>query len=339
MTQPRIVHLVDDTTAGGVMRVLDHILTAPAMAQTGLHSRVCVARGRVSLQRVHADVVVSHLAISWRALPMLVALRVRHPTTPIVHVEHSYTEGFVRANVANVRRFGVLLKTAYRLFNRVVAVSKAQGRWLVQSGAVRPSALKVIQSCVELSAFRALRPARPQVRVIGAIGRLDRQKGFDTLITAFRGITDACIELHIFGEGDEMDTLRNLAGNDPRIRFMGFSKDPVAAMAGVDAVAMPSVWEAYGLVAIETLAAGRALLVNNVDGLTDHVPHGARVVWDAQPTTWQKALGRLITRRRPAKIKTLSREAYEDAFAAQWRQMLDDVMREEFAHKPVPALA
>jgi len=228
MSLPRIVHLVDDTTAGGVMRVLDHILTTSEMAQTADHSLISIDRGRMSLGRIKADVIVSHLAVNWRAMPMLTLLRAQHPRTPLVHVEHSYTKAFVAANVTHKRRFATLLRMAYSLFNRVVAVSQAQGHWLVQSGAVRASALTVIPSCVDLSAFRAVGPAASPGRVIGAIGRLERQKGFDTLITAFRRTPRPDVYLHIYGEGCEGDNLRALAGNDPRIRFMGFSTDPVA---------------------------------------------------------------------------------------------------------------
>jgi len=326
MSLPRVVHLVDDVTAGGVMRVLDHILTAPEMAESARHSLLCIDRGRLSSGPVKADVIVSHLAVSWRAMPLLVALRARHPLTPLVHVEHSYTEAFVAANVARKRRFATLLRMAYRLFDRVVAVSRAQGRWLVRSGAVRAAALTVIPSCVDLSAFRALGPARSPVRVIGAIGRLDRQKGFDTLIAAFRRTTARDVHLHVYGEGAEFDTLRALAGNDARIRFVGFCPSPASAMAAVDVVAMPSNWEAYGLVAIETLAAGRLLLVNAVDGLLDHVPHGAQAVADTSVEAWREALENVMRRRTDASAAPSStHRTPEAAFSDNWRNMLSSL--------------
>jgi glycosyltransferase involved in cell wall biosynthesis len=320
MARLRVVHLVDDTTAGGVMRVLDHIMTAPGLSETLDHSLRCVDRSNAALGHINADIIVSHLAISWRLLPTLIALRARHPRTAIVHVEHSYTEGFVAANVTHTRRFATLLRLSYRIFNRVVAVSYAQGDWLVRSGAVRSPALHVIQSCVDLSAFRALPAVRSPVRVIGAIGRLDRQKGFDTLITAFHRTTRADLSLLIYGEGPEEAALRQLAAGDERIRFMGFAPDPVAAMATVDAVAMPSVWEAYGLVAIEALAARRALLVNPIDGLADHLAHGAHAVGDTTVAAWERAICDLGDGCiHSSQVRGDSTKTPEDIFAGKWQ--------------------
>ena len=324
MTRLRVLHLVDDTTAGGVIRVLDHILTAPALAEQADHSLRCVKRGSLLSARLDADVIVSHLAISWRALPMLVALRLMHPRTPLIHVEHSYTDHFTRHNVTRKGRFATLLRTAYALFNHVVAVSHAQGAWLVGTGAVKPAALSVIQSCVDLSAFRALAAPAGPVRVIGAIGRLDDQKGFDILVRAFRRTTNPDIALHIYGEGAQESSLRALAEDDPRIRFKGFAPDPVAAMAAVDAVAMPSRWEAYGLVAIEALAAQRPLLVNGIDGLTDHIPNGAREVAVQDLRSWQEALENLTDANAPTgRPNAATSELPEHIFEAAWIALLN----------------
>ena len=321
MTTLRVLHLVDDTTAGGVMRVLDHILTAPELSQGASHALRVVNPRALLLGRLEADVIVSHLAISWRLLPMLAGLRVMHPHTRLVHVEHSYTEAFVRANVTHQRRFATLLRLSYRLFDTVVAVSHAQGAWLTRSGAVRAGALRVIQSCVDLSGFRALPAAQGPVRVVGAIGRLDRQKGFDTLIQAFRATDRGDLALHIYGEGGEEARLRALAAGDARIRFMGFAPDPIAAMAAVDAVAMPSLWEAYGLVAIEALSAARPLLVNRVDGLSDHLAHGARPVAGRSVAAWRDAIIDLAEGRGGAS-QPPARAGFEPGFAAAWHDLL-----------------
>ena len=274
---PKVVHLIDDTTAGGVMRVLDHLTGSPELAKDADHQVQTVTRGRVSLQRIKADVIVSHLSISWRTLPALMALRTRHPFTKLIHVEHSYTSGFVQHNVSNKRRFFTLLRTGFRLFDNVVAVSKGQAKWLKAEGLVDTPELTVIPSYVDLTPFDALPSRTGPVKHFGAIGRLDRQKGFDVLISAFQRVEGEDLRLSIFGQGPEEANLRSLARNDQRIIFKGFAETPTAPYQSVDAVLMPSRWEAYGLVAIEALAARRALICNKIDGLQDHAEFGAQM--------------------------------------------------------------
>jgi D-inositol-3-phosphate glycosyltransferase len=324
MTRLRVVHLVDDTTAGGVMRVLDHITTSVNMARIARHSVRVMDRRSLAVGRIDADVIVSHLSISWRGLPMLLSLRAANARASLVHVEHSYTEAFVAHNVSRRGRFATLLRTSYALFDRVVAVSHAQGRWLSSRGYVHPDALVVIQSCADMAAFRNIDRPKGPVRVIGAIGRLDRQKGFDTLIAAFRNCAEQNIALHIYGKGCEEAELMRLAYGDPRIRFMGFAGNPVAAMSEVDAVVMPSRWEAYGLVAIEALSAGRTLLVSAVDGLIDHEPLGAHVVHASSVRSWSNAIDKLVSGDLPPARPNqgLENDTLEARFEHMWQKLL-----------------
>lgn len=320
MTFIRVAHLVDDTTAGGVMRVVDHMMTAPRLTRLAQHRLLQVDRNQLSAGHVEADVIISHLAINWRIVPLLASLRALHPKARLIHIEHSYTESFTALNVEYKRRFGVLLKLSYAMFHAVVAVSAAQGKWLKDKGLVRPAALHIIPSCVDLSAFRELAPATGTVKTIGAVGRLEPQKGFDILIRAFRNISNPDLALYIYGQGAQEKFLRTLAAGDSRIHFKGFAADPVAAMSGLDAVMMPSRWEAYGLVAIETLAAGRRLLVNDVDGLKDHLFQGAQLVDGPIIKAWQTALEELVLA--PPQERAFGKAYnYEREFSDSWNKL------------------
>ncbi|MEM8729126.1 MAG: glycosyltransferase [Pseudomonadota bacterium] len=333
MSRKTIVHLVDDTTAGGIMRMLDYIRTDPAMADLGQHEVVSVKRGQFSAPAVSADVIVSHLSVCWRSLPMLIALRARYAGQTLVHIEHSYTEAFVAARVRNQARFKTLLRTAYALFDRVVAVSAAQGEWLSRRGLVSAPTLTVIPSCVDLVPFLALEPVYRRPRVIGAIGRFETQKGFDTLIRAFRSAPDSELRLRLIGDGSDRAHLHDLAKGDSRISFVGYSADPASVMAGLDAVAMPSRWEAYGLVALEARAAGRPLLVAPVDGLKDHIVAGAKVVPGGSLAGWQGALTQLACAGPALHIDVTRARAEARATMADtpvlWKNMLDGAVRPE----------
>jgi D-inositol-3-phosphate glycosyltransferase len=264
---------------------------------TGLSADLpAMRRGRrvaLPFRRIKADVIVSHLAVSWRTLPSLIALRALHADLRLIHVEHSYTECSTALNVKHKHRFLTLLKTACSLFDRVVAVSHDQARWFGARALVSRANLFVIPSTVDLDQCRALAGPGPDIWVVGAMGRLHRQKGFDTLIRAFVACEQHDLELHVHGDGPERAALEALAEGDPRIRFFGHWEDAVAMMATLDAVAVPSRWEAYGLVALEARAAGRLVLAVNVDGLKDQISVGASGVASASVAAWSHALNGL----------------------------------------------
>jgi glycosyltransferase involved in cell wall biosynthesis len=326
--RPTVLHLVDDTTAGGVMRVVDFLVSSGRLQAQAEHITQQVARGSIRPACLEADIIVSHLTLNWRGLPGLTALRAANLRTPMIHVEHSYTAGFVAHNVPKPRRFLAMLRLGFAIFNKVVAVSEAQAAWMRDQSLCRADKVTVIASCVDLQAFRAIAQRTGPVRVFGAIGRLDRQKGFDTLIAAFRTLTQPDIALHIYGQGEEEASLRRLASGDPRIHFMGFAATPTDAFDAVDAVIMPSRWEAYGLVAIEALSAGKPLICANVDGLNDHAAHGAIVVPLGNESDIAGALSQAMTKDTGALAHHLSEPALEDAFLQSWTDLI--------AHQSVP---
>jgi len=294
MPSQTIIHLIDDTTPGGVLRVVDHIRTHPKLSGDMRHEIRQIKRGGLSAPRLQGDLIVSHLAINWRALPCLMQLRALNAGIPMLHVEHSYTAGFVAHNVPSQLRFYTLLRTAYALFDKVAAVSAAQRDWMAARELVDDARLELLRSTVDVIPFLRLPPVKRAPKVIGAIGRLDSQKGFDILIRAFRACNRADLRLEIFGDGAERAALEKLASGDTRITFHGYSDNQVAIMASVDVVAMPSRWEAYGLVALEARAAGRGMLVSGVDGLADHLRDGAQRV-DSTIKGWVAALEALDT--------------------------------------------
>jgi glycosyltransferase involved in cell wall biosynthesis len=97
-------------------------------------------------------------------------------------------------------------------------------------------------------------------------------------------------------------------------------------MASVDAVAMPSRREPYGLVALEALAAGRPLLVSAVDGLRDHAANGAVAVERPTVEAWADALARLsmAPSRRPDAPRRHAADA-DRRFAEGWARLIDQV--------------
>jgi glycosyltransferase involved in cell wall biosynthesis len=111
--------------------------------------------------------------------------------------------------------------------------------------------------------------------VIGGIGRLHSQKGFDLLVRALAGLPDA--QLVLVGDGPERDSLISLAkelGVDERLHLAGWSERPRDYLTSFDVFALPSRNEAYPLVLIEAMLGGVPIVAARVGSVAELVPDG-----------------------------------------------------------------
>ncbi len=318
------IHLIDDRTPGGVMRMVAFLTSAPD--PTCHHSLLDFQDWR----RIYPspDIIVSHLAVSWRNLPAFLALRARFPSARLVHVEHSYTQSFTAQNVVNRRRFFNLLRTSYSVFNSVICVSEAQAKWMRCRELVALEALETCNSIVDFTDFSNVPPAGPKPKRLGLVGRLDRQKGFDIAIKAFRHLDDQELELKIFGSGSQEQQLRQLAMGDRRIKFLGYSANSRDIYAQLDAVLMPSRWEAFGLVAAEAFAAGRPVLAASVDALTDPNRKGILLVPGNGAGNWAKGLKSFCEKQfELVPICQMEADAWKQRMLDKWRDNLVGTLR------------
>ncbi len=96
----------------------------------------------------------------------------------------------------------------------------------------------------------------------------------------------------------------------------------------VDAIAIPSRFEAFGCVAAEARAAGRPMIVSAVDGLIDHAPSAPRLL---VPPDDPAALARAIAWLARQDITVLgagarqSFEGLDERAIADWNRLLRDM--------------
>ena len=114
------------------------------------------------------------------------------------------------------------------------------------------------------------------------LGRLEAVKGVGVLLRAFAHARDRCpgITLVIAGGGPQREALEALSvelGIGKDVTFLGRvgRDDVVRALADCDALVVPSVWpEAFGLVVVEAMGVGRAVLGCRVGAIPDLVADG-----------------------------------------------------------------
>jgi glycosyltransferase involved in cell wall biosynthesis len=157
-------------------------------------------------------------------------------------------------------------------------------------------------------------------QVVFAIGRLVHEKGFHLLIEAIpyilREFPDT--QFVIAGRGPEAPSLSKQAaslGVVDQVQFPGFisNEDRDCLYRVADCAVFPSLYEPFGIVALEAMAAGCPVVVTEVGGLREVVCHDRTGVTvypdDAQSLAW----GVLSTMRDPKRAAARAREAQQVA--------------------------
>jgi len=177
---------------------------------------------------------------------------------------------------------------AGRITDRLVAVSPHEHDLAVQSGAALPHQIRMIVNGLEEQELRLREPSVALRRelglptgtpVVGAIGRLGRQKGYDVFIRAARLIHDRRPDVHflLVGKGSYEVPLRKLAGElglDDCFHFTGERADALDILPLIDVFVMSSRWEAMPYALLEAMSAARPIVLTRVCGLENIVENG-----------------------------------------------------------------
>jgi glycosyltransferase involved in cell wall biosynthesis len=133
------------------------------------------------------------------------------------------------------------------------------------------------------------------------VGRIDRQKGVDTALTALAQLP-AQATLTVWGTGDdryieEMKALASARGLADRARFEGFAEGERLRRAYTDAdvVVFPVRWnEPFGLVPLEAMALGRPVISTLRGGTAEYIRDGENAL--VIPADDPRALARAVER-------------------------------------------
>jgi glycosyltransferase involved in cell wall biosynthesis len=112
--------------------------------------------------------------------------------------------------------------------------------------------------------------------ILLALGRLEVQKGHRFLLEAHARVLREFPNARLIcvGEGVLRAKLEEMArqlGIHEHVRFVGFQSNVADWLALADISVLPSLFEGLPLVAIESLAAGRAMVATDVDGTAEVV--------------------------------------------------------------------
>jgi glycosyltransferase involved in cell wall biosynthesis len=229
------------------------------------------------VRRLGADVV--HVqCVSTNALYALLAARLLR--LPLVVT----LQGELTMDTHQVYQRSQLLPWLLRhLLRRADAVTACSAQTLLEAetllGVQTGERGSVIYNGVDLAEFEAPPLATERRRYILTIGRHVPEKGFDLLIEAYAKLGRDDVRLVIAGDGPERPTLERLAktlGVADRVDLPGRTDraQTVQLFQNCEFFVLPSRHEPFGIVNVEAMASGKAVLAASVGGVPEIVHDG-----------------------------------------------------------------
>jgi glycogen(starch) synthase len=297
-------------------------------------NRALAALGR-KLAATHGfDLIHSHDWLVAEAGERL-ADTLRLPWLVTVHAtEHGRHQGWVRRHPQSY--IHAAERRMVRRADSVIACSAYMADHIAKVFAVRRSKITAIPNGIdpaeiELAANADLalareRYAQPDDLLVFMVGRLVYEKGFHVALDALAPVLrrNRAVRYVIAGSGSAEADLHAQAERlriASRGSFLGWIGDDTlhTLYRVADVCLVPSIYEPFGIVALEAMAAGCACIVSDTGGLREIVPAdgsaGIRVAPD-DPRALRTALRTVLGD--PARRRSLATEARAHVSAFEW---------------------
>jgi glycosyltransferase involved in cell wall biosynthesis len=199
-----------------------------------------------------------------------------------------------------------------------IGVSDSVVDFMARERHMSRSRLRMVANGAPVSDFRPVDDAtaaaarsrwgiRTDSPVLGAIGRLNEQKGLTYLVAALPLLAAQGLrpQLVLIGDGDLQPKLAaqaKAAGVADQVIFTGFTGDTRALQTLLDIQVFPSLWEGTPLTLFEAMAMARPIVSTGVDGLGEVLRDGetALMVPARDPAALAAAIARLLKDRAAA---------------------------------------
>ena len=158
--------------------------------------------------------------------------------------------------------------------------------------------------------------AKPEEKIVFFVGRMVPEKGVQVLIEAVPEILPAYndVKFVIVGGGEKSHLVRRAEelGISSHVFFTGYVDDDtlLKLYKVADVAVYPSLYEPFGIVALEAMAAQVPVVVSDVGGLREVVDHGVTglTAWADNPDSLAWAILRVL--KNPYSAKQMAQNAY-----------------------------
>jgi glycosyltransferase involved in cell wall biosynthesis len=236
-------------------------------------------------KKVDFDVLHVH---DWLTAPCSIAMK-HFIGKPLVFTAHSTENGRSGLHVPDSFTIDGLEWWSTYEANKVIVTSNSMkhevcGHFHIpwEKADIIPNAIdpSKYQVNVDKWAVRGRYGIQPHEKLVLCVGRLVPQKGIEYFLHAVPILARRRPETKfiIVGDGwyrDHLEWVANTTGQRCRINFTGFISDSdlIALTKSADVMVVPSIYEPFGIVALEGMAAGAPVVASQIGGLTEFIEH------------------------------------------------------------------
>jgi len=255
------------------------------------------------------------------------AARVPH----IVSTVQMPVEGF---EVSPVRKkiYRLMDQFSEQYVERFLVVSDSLKKTFIEQRGIAAQRVVRIYNGIELDQYRPdavkanLRNRwgiSKETPLIGAIGRMVWQKGFEFFIKAIPKILVVTPNARflLVGDGALRPNLENLAREldvYDRIIFTGFRSDIQQLLSTLDVLVVPSLLEGFPMITLEAMAMATPVVASRIHGITEQIVDGKEgiLIPPRDPEALATAVQRLITDKQfGVNLGTAARRKVESSFS------------------------
>ena len=250
-----------------------HVETTKTINIKGLRGLFFAFNGTLKLMSIIRDNNIDLIHAHFLSPPGLIALLASKITkVPYCVTLHGSDIFILYKNKLLQPLFKSILQNALAIF----VVSEAVKKEVLKIENINWSKIQITRNSVDLSRFnpnnkgilkKEMGLTKP---IILFVGNLVPQKGVEYLINAKKLMKNDC-ELVIVGDGPLYNSLKDLSNDIKNIHFLGSRNDIEYLIPDSEFLVLPSISESFGIVLLESMACGKAVIASNIGGIPEVV--------------------------------------------------------------------
>lgn len=214
----------------------------------------------------HSNLIV-HAHLTWPFLYTTLA------SFGLSNIKLVYTEHSTVNKRRKIPLLWIIDRIFYSRYNRIICISQgvhdSLAQWLGPKLSQRLITIPNGSRIYSLAKRPTLEGRLPN---LVSVGSLSFRKNFSTAIHAISKLKEEINSFTIIGEGPERKQLEKIINNEgltDKVKLIGWSDNIEKQLHCADIQLIPSLWEGFGLVAVEGMSTGLPVIASNVPGLSE----------------------------------------------------------------------